>query len=506
MKQIIAVLLLFFLLSCSNKSSLPRPFSSDMLASQEFFINNGSDTLIETLHGSVIRIKEGSFNISGTIKLQIKEAFTAAEILASGLTTESNGRPLRSGGMIYINATAAGEAVELLKPIKVSIPNQYYDSAMQIFKGVETDSSGINWIDPISPDNTEQSNQWRSGKDLFMSKCASCHNIFKNSTGPALKDVELRGPWTDRNNLYSYIHNPPAFIAKNSYSQALKNQYGSMMSSFPDITIRDIDAILDYIKNESNKPENATDALLNLDIPADSVNIFDKTTEMFKRPCKDDTIYQPIPKPKQSFFNVESEIEQPAMSESFGNDTIPQNNPVKASDMESLRGGFTDRLSTNGMYDFEIKTFGWYNVDAFVEGYDGTSNVKLYVQLQMELDISMHVYLFCPDKKLLSVMNEKRGDQYYFNKINDGIPLFMTDRAVVFAFGSKDKKIYYGINEFSVQGEQTISVRVKESSVEEITQALFSKQLDGIDLGIEKKVRKIIKHQCDDPLPADTLQ
>ncbi len=36
------------------------------------------------------------------------------------------------------------------------------------------------------------------GKTLFMSKCASCHQIFKNSTGPGLFVFEDRGPWKDR--------------------------------------------------------------------------------------------------------------------------------------------------------------------------------------------------------------------------------------------------------------------------------------------------------------------
>ena len=94
----------------------------------------------------------GSFNVSGLIQVEIKEAFTPAEIFAAGMTTESNGRLLRSAGMIYINASTKGKQAELLKPIKVSIPNQYYDSSMQVFKGIETDSSTVNWIDPVSTD------------------------------------------------------------------------------------------------------------------------------------------------------------------------------------------------------------------------------------------------------------------------------------------------------------------------------------------------------------------
>ena len=103
-------------------------------------------------------------------------------------------------------------------------------------------------------------------------------------------------------------------------------------------------------------------------------------------------------------------------------------------------------------------------------------------------------------------MNEYRDGKGYFNKINDGIPLFLKDKAVLLAFGSKDDKMAYGITEFVVSGEQTIKINVKETTEREMREALSSKSLDGIDLGIEKKEMKIIKQNCDELLvKKDTL-
>lgn len=171
---------------------------------------------------------------------------------------------------------------------------------------------------------------------------------------------------------------------------------------------------------------------------------------------------------------------------------------VKLENVEDRDIQFTDTNPTSGMYDFEIKTLGWFNIDAAMEGYLGTSNVKIWAQIQVEFEITMHVYLFCPDKQILSVGYEKQGDKYFFNKINGGAPLFLRDRAILFAFGSKGDKMYYGISEFTIQGEQTIQVKVKETTEEEIRSALLSKQMNGIDLGIEKKEQKIIKNHCPD--------
>jgi cytochrome c2 len=89
------------------------------------------------------------------------------------------------------------------------------------------------------------------GKSLFMVRCASCHRISKNLTGPGLIGFEQRGPWADRNKLYEWIRNPAAFMQKDAYTQNLKAEFGTMMTAFPDLTNEEIDAIVDYI----NYPE-----------------------------------------------------------------------------------------------------------------------------------------------------------------------------------------------------------------------------------------------------------
>ena len=82
-----------------------------------------------------------------------------------------------------------------------------------------------------------------------MSKCASCHNIFKDMTGPGLLGFEEREPWTDRKNVYDWIRNPAAFIVKNEYARKLKESLGgTMMTAFPNLTDGEIDGICDYIR------------------------------------------------------------------------------------------------------------------------------------------------------------------------------------------------------------------------------------------------------------------
>ncbi len=92
-----------------------------------------------------------------------------------------------------------------------------------------------------------------AGKALFISKCASCHNPLKDGTGPALKGLEERHKWADHKELLKWINNPAAYMAADPYTQGLKTKYGSMMTGFADITLKQVDDIVAYI-NDASKP------------------------------------------------------------------------------------------------------------------------------------------------------------------------------------------------------------------------------------------------------------
>jgi len=93
--------------------------------------------------------------------------------------------------MIYINATADGEMTTLVKPLVVSNPYSYYDSTMKVFKGVETDSGTVNWVEPGTLNPPQQDLQL--GSVLYHSKCATCHgrDVREPSTGPSLANLGL---------------------------------------------------------------------------------------------------------------------------------------------------------------------------------------------------------------------------------------------------------------------------------------------------------------------------
>ncbi len=97
----------------------------------------------------------------------------------------------------------------------------------------------------------------QDGKALFLAKCASCHNVFNDGTGPALGGLEDRGKWADRKELYKWIHNPSAYMATDAHTQELKAKFKTEMTAFPALTEPEIDAIVTHINTTFAAGPNA---------------------------------------------------------------------------------------------------------------------------------------------------------------------------------------------------------------------------------------------------------
>lgn len=89
-----------------------------------------------------------------------------------------------------------------------------------------------------------------AGKKLFYGRCASCHMVNKEMTGPALRGVEER--WPDKQKLYAFIRNSEAVINTDKYARELWLRYNqTAMTPHEDLTDNDIEQILAYIRSVS---------------------------------------------------------------------------------------------------------------------------------------------------------------------------------------------------------------------------------------------------------------
>lgn len=87
------------------------------------------------------------------------------------------------------------------------------------------------------------------GEALFKSKCATCHQPLKNSTGPKLSQV--REKWSaggaKEGSIYQWVNNWQTAAASDPYAAEVSKWSPTAMSAFPDLKKEEIDAIFDWV-------------------------------------------------------------------------------------------------------------------------------------------------------------------------------------------------------------------------------------------------------------------
>ena len=145
--------------SRKNKKSSPKNsfIENDLVRSkkppQPFIILPDKDTTLNGEEGTVIKIKQGSFVYAGTnidvteaVTFNITEYYKLSDILLANLSTESNGRMLETGGMLFIEALAEGKQCELKNgsTIEIQFPYSERKEGMQLFTG-KWEKENLNW-------------------------------------------------------------------------------------------------------------------------------------------------------------------------------------------------------------------------------------------------------------------------------------------------------------------------------------------------------------------------
>ena len=122
------------------------------------------------------------------------------------------------------------------------------DTTMEIGS---TDISPV--IDELGPDTLQKQPDILNGKQLFQAKCASCHNVFKNGTGPSLGGIFYNDFYQgDIKKLMHWFYNTNALVNAEPHYKDLKNRFGSVMTQFSPSSLseQDVRAIFDYIDND----------------------------------------------------------------------------------------------------------------------------------------------------------------------------------------------------------------------------------------------------------------
>jgi len=445
------------------------------LLSQLFTIYVNRDTVLTTANGAFITIPQGALSNNGneTAQLEIKEAYSMEQIIMAGLTTQSNGQPLSSGGMIYINA-AGGQSIKITKSISIKIPTPSVNKKMQVFKGDKDENGNINWIDPDSLPGNPQTIAFDNGKILFNNNCSSCHNTGSEGTGPALAHILAKTP--DKKLLYDYTRNNTKVMAEgNQYYRCLYEKWNkTAMNLFTSLTDHDLDDLYGYIENESK--------VRNLPIIKDEI-----------RPCIDSChLYREI----KDHLETEKEKLSQEKIKMVIEEVVP---PLPSIDTTGPPEKVSPGNNQSLYYQFNIEAFGWYNIDIFLKDNNSVES-SLMVRISGEYKYNISLYLVIPSAKVYEPGGLLKGEEntYGFYKTDGTIWLPQNITAYIFALGESDDKIVFSKKEFSTSNTMNF-----ELSPSIVTKDFFNasfKELSGMNIQFSAKdtqnadtLRKIIK-------------
>lgn len=458
MKIIYTCLLLFIIaiFGCNNKTT---PFlKTSNLESSFIAIDGDSAYTLKTGKGSIIKIAAGTFVVKAgeKINLEIKEAFTMNEILLAGLTTQSNGRSLESGGMIFFNATSEGKQLDLKKPVSISIPSEIYDPGMQLFEGEIKEDSSVNWVNPTPLDTTPNAALIRYGEQLFEQQCSSCHKVLKDFTGPALFGFASRAP--NKQWVYDFIKSPANMIAYDPYGKFLFDKWKpTVMTGFPALEKKDVDAILAYVANEEKLNPQFNDSSL--------------------WSCGYDTLFR---YPETKFQPIEIIREENIITPTLTPDIVPKDFAIR-----------------QGIYQFEIEDNGWYNIDRFLEE-EKLEDVTIDASLNLETKADMKAYLFLPESKMMvsgALSNTNTVLFDYGNNRNE-LRIKTGVSAILLLMGSDKTDMYYAIKSFKVQKIQSFTMIPVKTTEAALLETIKQNKIGDFKIDVFKKEVEVRMKPC----------
>lgn len=194
----------FFLGSCEivddgdqeSFTSIDAYFSKKEVKPTSYKIDISTGGSFTTDKGSVLTIPENSFvtqdgkTVSGNVDIELKEVFSNADIINSGVFPVSGNNVLNSGGEFYVEARSNGELLKTSPGnfISLNIPAQAIDPNMQLFfGGPEQDTGDVNWMPidtiPIDTMRGDTAQRFRSNSSFVFNSADNSYEIKLDSMG-----------------------------------------------------------------------------------------------------------------------------------------------------------------------------------------------------------------------------------------------------------------------------------------------------------------------------------
>lgn len=141
-------------LMVSKNNVAPKSDNVFNKKSQFFTFNAHQETILQGNEGTILTIPTDCFEtetgniLRGVGQIELKEFLKTSDMILSNLTTQSDGKMLETGGMIYLNAKdAEGHSIKIRpeKNIAIVLPPSAKTADKQLFYGNKQADGQINW-------------------------------------------------------------------------------------------------------------------------------------------------------------------------------------------------------------------------------------------------------------------------------------------------------------------------------------------------------------------------
>jgi len=459
--------------------------SVDSLETQEFVVQIGRDTILNTAKGAFITVPAGALQAPDKdVVLIVREAYTIEDMIRAGLITKSGKQLLSSGGMFYIQAKDSAN-VKITKAITVRIPTDEVNADMKLFTGQTTLTGKIDWQDPVAL-KKDSAKIVSEGETLFKENCKSCHRLGQDAVGPDLAFIGKRRDfdWIKRyvrsntvmrahacgdydESLNRFDYTMPTDYSNDEYAVCVYNLYNKAeMPTFRTLTDKDIKALCDYFDDESKR--------LNLPYPKDELYINFQKCKTYKALMSKLYTQKNTLKSKRIVNVADNGSFVKQVDRSMQVLQMPSNAAVISSDDRKSYVYPVNKQSE--YYQVEINTFGWYNIDMLAKTIPNIVDSKLFVQVSDSFASTFQIYLVLPEAKIYGAggLLKDKKDVYGFYEDNGKIKLPQGKTAHVYLVGKKNGQLLYAAATFVTDtlnnlrlnpvliSKETFNVKIKE--------------------------------------------
>lgn len=481
---------------------------------QHFTVNTGKTNIIKASNGTEIMLPAECFVnadgeiIKGNVQVEIVEAFSLKDFISSGLATISNDKLLISNGMMYINAKAGDEQLQVKKetPLTVSMPTMNSNNGFQMFMG-----DGTNW----NVDSTMTEEEYaitlplnllypEGNKELyycityFGSKDETYHiydsSIMNVTAGKYENTIIATGEFKRRYyslvqmmNSMSYFINRDYYYKQNCENRKFNYDIFKVYFDHPNRSFRELDSIAKKMYTDYFKMNKERIAAF-----CDSVNVYLRSYysnwtdtnyyfDFRKTSLEEDYMgvlkYFPPKDTKEirqfnnhgvnlNNANAFEQLKTKGIDTKEINDLLTYNykrqNMIKI--LQKQKDAIADRDKLSKMYEstvFSVTKMGWINCDRFFDD-PSAGKAEMYVSNMGTSLPFMDYSLVIPDMNVrLSAYEQKPGIYSFTQKDGRYIKLPVGKAAVVIGVSVQHDSVFFASKKITIKDGLIINLPIQ---------------------------------------------